>query len=104
KNISLICAPLRFDEAFGLYLSEAFAAGRPAVVPDTGSFKEVIGDAGVLYSPNDSENLTNALRKILTNPEIYEGCKENAIRLSHEKYSDKIAAEKLEKIYSDFML
>ncbi|MCL2416389.1 MAG: glycosyltransferase family 4 protein [Bacteroidales bacterium] len=100
KNISLICAPLRFNEAFGLYLSEAFAAGRPAVVPDTGSFSEVVGDAGILYSPNDSENLTNALREILTNPTIYDACKANAIRLSYEKYSDKIAARKLGRIYS----
>jgi len=104
KNISLICAPLRFDEAFGLYVSEAFAAGRPAVVPDTGSFSEIVGDAGILYSPNDSENLAKALQKILTNSAIYEGCKENALSLSREKYNDKIASEKLTKIYSDFML
>ncbi|MCL2415119.1 MAG: glycosyltransferase family 4 protein [Bacteroidales bacterium] len=104
KEISLICAPLRFDEAFGLYLSEAFAAGRPAVVPNTGSFSEVVGDAGILYSPNDSENLAKALQKILTNSVIYETCKEHTTRLSHEKYCDKIAAEKLQRIYSDLLL
>ncbi|MCL2027697.1 MAG: glycosyltransferase family 4 protein [Bacteroidales bacterium] len=99
KEISLICAPLRFNEAFGLYLAEAFAAGRPAVVPDTGSFSEIVGEAGVLYSPNDSENLTNALRKILTNSALYEQCKEQTLQISREKYNDRIVAEKLEKIY-----
>ncbi|MDR1951595.1 MAG: glycosyltransferase family 4 protein [Bacteroidales bacterium] len=103
NGISVICAPLRFSEAFGLYLTEAFAAGRPAVVPNTGSFSEIIENAGVLYSPNDSENLANALKKILTNPTLYEQCKDNALRISREKYNDKIVSEKLTKIYSELL-
>jgi len=99
KDISLICSPLRFNEAFGLYLSEAFAAGRPAVVPNTGSFSEIVENAGLLYSPNDSEHLTEALRKILTNPTLYETCRKNALRLSRERYNDAITAEKLLGIY-----
>jgi len=99
KDISLICAPLRFDEAFGLYLCEAFAAGRPAVVPNTGSFCEIVGNAGLLYSPNDSEHLAEALHKILEDAVLYEKCKENAITLSHEKYNDIIAAKNLLGIY-----
>ena len=89
KDISLICAPLRFNEAVGLYLCEAFAAGRPAVAPNTGSFSEIIENAGLLYLPNDSEHLAEALSKILTNDVIYEKCKENALRLSRERYNDK---------------
>jgi len=94
---------LRFNEAFGLYLGEAFAAGRPAVVPSTGSFSEIIGNAGILYSPNDSENLAKALQKILENPTFYESCKEHALQLSREKYNDRIAAEKLVKVYSELL-
>jgi len=100
KEISLICAPLRFEEGFGLYLAEAFAAGRPAVVPDTGSFREVVGDAGVLYAPNDSENLANALREILLDSVVYQGCSERAELLSRERYNDVVASKKLETIYS----
>ncbi|MCL2291416.1 MAG: glycosyltransferase family 4 protein [Bacteroidetes bacterium] len=103
KDISLICAPLRFNEAFGLYISEAFAAGRPAVVPNAGSFSEIIENAGLLYAPNNSEQLTEALRKILTNPVFYDNCKGNALRLSHERYSDVTAAEKLLRIYSQLV-
>ena len=100
KDISLICAPLRFNEAVGLYLCEAFAAGRPAVAPDTGSFSEIAGNAGTLYSPNDSEQLAGALRKMLIAPDLYNNCKENALRLSHERYNDAIAAKNLLEIYS----
>jgi glycosyltransferase involved in cell wall biosynthesis len=103
KEISLICAPLRFNEAFGLYLAEAFAAGRPAVVPDTGSFNEIVGPAGILYSSNDSEHLTQALKKMLENPSVYEECKENALQISREKYSDAAVSEQLLNIYSKLL-
>jgi glycosyltransferase involved in cell wall biosynthesis len=99
KDISLICAPLRFNEAFGLYLCEAFAAGRPAVVPNTGSFSEIIGDAGLLYAPNDSAHLTEALRKILTNSSVYENCTESALKLSCERYNNATAARELMKVF-----
>ena len=101
KDISLVCVPLRFNEGFGLYLSEAFAAGRPAIVPNTGSFSEIVGNAGLLYLPNESEQLAEALKQILTNNVMYENCKENALRLSHEKYNDAIASENLLKVYSN---
>jgi len=103
KDISLICAPLRFNEAFGLYIGEAFAAGRPAVVPNTGSFSEIVGNAGLLYSPNDSEHLAEALRKILTDNALYEKCKENALTLSRERYNDVAVAKKLLEIYSKYV-
>ena len=103
KDISLICAPLRFNEAFGLYLCEAFAAGRPAVVPDTGSFSEITGKAGLLYAPNDSENLTEAIRKMLTDDVFYEKCKVNALQLSKERYNDSVTSGKLLKIYNSLV-
>ena len=99
KDISLICAPIRFKEAFGLYLCEAFAAGRPAVAPDTGSFSEIVGNAGLLYSPNDSEHLAEALKKMLGSCVFYEECKENAIQLSQERYNDAMTAENLLRVY-----
>jgi len=99
KDISLICAPIRFNEAVGLYLCEAFAAGKPAVVPGTGSFSEIVGDAGLLYSPNDSEHLAEALTLMLTDHVLYDKCKENALHLSHERYNETTAAEHLIKIY-----
>jgi len=99
KDISLICVPLRFNEAAGLYLCEAFAASRPAVAPDTGSFSEIIGNAGLLYSPNDSEHLAEALKQALIDNDIYNKYKENALSLSREKYKDTVTSENLLKIY-----
>jgi len=103
KDISLICVPLRFNEAVGLYLCEAFAAGRPAVAPDTGSFSEIAAKAGLLYSPNDSEQLAAALKKMLCDNALYEKCKENALQLSRERYNDVATVKGLLKIYEKFV-
>ncbi|MDR1897671.1 MAG: glycosyltransferase family 4 protein, partial [Prevotellaceae bacterium] len=70
-EITVISVPITFDEGVGLYLCEAFAAGRPAVEPDTGSFREITENAGVLYSPNNSASLADAIEKILTNDELF---------------------------------
>ena len=45
RKITVLSVPLRFQEGVGLYLCEAFAAGRPAVEPNTGSFAEIVGMA-----------------------------------------------------------
>ncbi|MCL2502286.1 MAG: glycosyltransferase family 4 protein [Bacteroidales bacterium] len=104
RDISLICVPLRFNEAIGLYLCEAFAAGRPAVAPDTGSFSETIENAGLLYAPNNSEQLAKALKQMLTEPASYEQYAQNALDLSRQRYNHELSAQKLGDIYSQFKI
>ena len=95
KDISLISVPLTFDESVGLYLCEAFAAGRPAVEPATGSFPEITGEAGFVYSPNNSDSLADALEKLLANENLFEQCSAKALEMAQKRYNDKLMAEKL---------
>ena len=99
KQITIISVPLTFDESVGLYLCEAFAAGRPAVEPATGSFPEITGEAGVTYSPNNSDALADALEKLLTNETLFRHCSEKALEMSQKRYNDVVMAEKLAKNY-----
>ena len=99
KQISVISVPLTFDEGVGLYLCEAFAAGRPAVEPASGSFPEIIGDAGIVYSPNSSDALAEALEKILTDKDLYERCCQKALEMSLNRYNDKVMAKKMIECY-----
>lgn len=103
KGITVQSVPIRFDEAVGLYLCEAFAAGRPAVEPATGSFPEIVGEAGVLYSPNDSEQLADALELLLLDESRLEKCRSNALHLSETRYNDAIAAQNLVTIYQNLI-
>ena len=100
RDISLICVPLRFDEGAGLYLCEAFAAGRPAVEPSTGSFDEILGNAGVLYSNNTPDVLADALETLFADKNLFKRCCNNAKRLAETRYNDKISAKQLTEIYT----
>jgi glycosyltransferase involved in cell wall biosynthesis len=55
-------------EGFGLPPAEALACGVPAVVLDTSSLPEVVGDAGVLVPAGDSAALAAALARLVAEP------------------------------------
>ena len=103
RKITVLSVPLRFQEGVGLYLCEAFAAGRPAVEPATGSFAEVVGDAGLIYEPNDAEHLADALEKMLTDKPFYDKCKESAWTLARERYDDVVLAKQLTAFYDKLL-
>jgi len=95
-SCSLTCVPLRFNESVGLYLCESFAAGIPVVEPNTGSFPEIVGEAGILFSPNDSVTLAKALERAFNNlPELQPKARETALK----HYNDTTMAEQLLAIY-----
>jgi glycosyltransferase involved in cell wall biosynthesis len=95
KQISVICVPVTFDESVGLYLCEAFAAGRPAVEPATGSFPEIADAAGMVYAPVSSDALANAIEKLLADEDLFKRCCEKALELSLTRYNYNVMAEKL---------
>ena len=99
SEISVISVPITFNESVGLYLCEAFAAGRPAVEPATGSFPEIVGDAGLLYSPNNSDSLADALEKLLTDTNLYNQSVDKATELSVMRYDERILADQLLDVY-----
>lgn len=101
RDISVICVPLQFEESIGLYLLEAFAAGRPAVEPAIGSYAEIIGKAGVVYNENTVEGLYEALLRIFTEPRLMENCRQEALRLTAERYSSERAGHELISFYEE---
>ena len=98
-SISIISVPLTFEEGVGLYLCEAFASGVPAVAPSTGSFPEIIGEAGQLYQPNTPVKLADALEKMLSDETLYKEAAIKAKEKASEVYNDQILAGKLHEIY-----
>jgi glycosyltransferase involved in cell wall biosynthesis len=99
KEITAICVPITFPESVGLYLCEAFAAGRPAIEPLAASFPETVDEAGVLYSPNSSDALADAIEKLLTTDGLWERCRKNALELSRARYNEGVLAEELYEVY-----
>ena len=103
SQISVISVPITFGESIGLYLCEAFAAGRPAVEPATGSFPEIVGEAGLLYAPNNSEALAEALEKLLSDTLLYNQSVDKAVNLSSTRYNESILSDQLLALYKQYV-
>lgn len=67
----LLCFP-SYYEGFGLPPLEAMASGCPVIAGNRTSIPEVVGDAGILLDPFDSDGFVYWMREILTNEDLKE--------------------------------
>ena len=68
-----------FTESFGLVLIEALACGKPVIGSNIGGIREIITeDVGLLIDPHSSEDLANAIDKILQDEDLMNNFKSNA--------------------------
>ncbi|MGH2862282.1 MAG: glycosyltransferase family 4 protein [Solirubrobacteraceae bacterium] len=67
----VLCAPSLGGESFGMVLTEAFAAGLPAVASDIAGYRDVVRDGinGLLVPPGDAQALSAALRELSEQPD-----------------------------------
>jgi glycosyltransferase involved in cell wall biosynthesis len=66
-DITVLCVPALYGEAFGLYNLEALACGVPIVAPRHAAHPEVVEatGGGLLFEPNNNEALDDSLRALL---------------------------------------
>ena len=57
-------------EGFGLPAAQALQMGLPVIAGNRSSLPEVIGDAGILVDPTDTESIAAALARMVDNPEL----------------------------------
>jgi glycosyltransferase involved in cell wall biosynthesis len=62
-----------YFEGFGLPVVEAMQCGVPVIAGNQTSLPEVVGDAGLLFDPFDTQALVKALTQVLDNPEYRAG-------------------------------
>jgi len=63
-----LCAVPSLYEGFGLPAGEAMACAVPVIATSAGALPEVVGDAGVLVPPADSQALAAAIIELMDNP------------------------------------
>ena len=88
---------------FGLPPLEAMACGTPVITSNTSSLPEVVGDAGIMIDPKDSELMADKMYEILKNEKLWNEMKNKGLKRSKMFQWDD-AADKTCQIYESIML
>jgi glycosyltransferase involved in cell wall biosynthesis len=97
-NAAEVLAHPAFYEGFGLPPLEAMACGLPVIVSNVASLPEVVGDAGLLIDPHESDELTVAMWRVLNDDELRKEMVEKGLRQAG-RFSWKRAARETLEIY-----
>ncbi len=88
-------------EGFGMPAGEAMACGVPVISTSGGALPEVVGDAGVLVPPADSEALRRAIVALLDDPQRQRRLAEAGLARVKHSLTWRHAAEKTVHVYRE---
>jgi glycosyltransferase involved in cell wall biosynthesis len=88
-------------EGFGMPAGEAMACGVPVISTTGGALPEVVGNAGILVPPADSEALRQAIVSLLDDPERRKRLGEEGMTRVKNSLTWRHAAEKTVGVYRE---
>ena len=81
-------------------LFEAMALGKAVIVSDVGDMGNILGNkTGVVIEPDSVDSLVEGIDKVVSDRGFARDIGKNARGLCIRKYSCKVMAEKVQKIY-----
>ena len=98
SSASLLAYPSLY-EGFGLPPLEAMACGCPVVTSNTSSLPEVVGQAGIMVDPYDTDALAQAMRQVLTDDKLRDDMVRKGLEQS-ERFSWEKTAEQTLEVYN----
>ena len=101
QSLDVLSVPTVYRESKGLPALEALANAVPVVLPDHGSFPEIIANTGggLLCRPHDAESLAEKLAELIADPQLAKTCGEHGQRRVHERYEAGQMADQTRQLY-----
>ncbi len=90
------------SEGFGLPVIEAMAAGTPVITSNTTSLPEVVGQAGILVDPLDTEKLAQVMHQVLSDKNLRKDLINKGLGQA-KKFNWAKTAEQTKKIYFELI-
>jgi glycosyltransferase involved in cell wall biosynthesis len=87
------------QEAFGLVLVEAMAFGKPVISTNFSGMPYVVGDAGLLVEPRNPKALAEAVRKIISDPELAVKLGANGKKRVEELFEKDVVCKGIRETY-----
>ncbi|WP_298314762.1 glycosyltransferase family 4 protein [uncultured Aquimarina sp.] len=94
-----------FIKSYPVKMFEYMAASLPVIASDFPLFKEIIegNDCGICVNASNPDEIANAIKYIMDNPEEAKKMGENGRRAVIEKYNWEKEVEKLSKVYANII-
>jgi glycosyltransferase involved in cell wall biosynthesis len=86
-------------EGFGLPVLEAMACGCPVITSNVSSLPEVCGDAAILINPDNVDEITDAMERVLSDGKLREEMKRKGLKRAKMFSWEKAARETLQVYY-----
>ena len=102
--IDIFVCPFK-DEAFGRVVIEAMALGKPVVAYNHSALQELIknGEYGILVTPEDERELTEAILKLLDDPDLRKKLGEAARKSAQERFDLKFTIDRIQQLYEEIL-
>lgn len=97
SHAHVVVVPSLAGEVFGLVLAENMQRALPLIVSDLGSFKEVLGDTGLIFRTGDSADLARQVGRMLDDPQQAASLGQRAFARAERQFScAKMVSEHME--------
>jgi glycosyltransferase involved in cell wall biosynthesis len=93
----------KIREQFGRVIVEAMASGVPVIGSTCGAIPEVIADAGLVFTENDSESLAEKLECLIRNADLRLNLAQAGRRRVEENYTWNRVAEGIFSLYLEVL-
>jgi glycosyltransferase involved in cell wall biosynthesis len=91
-----------FHEGFGITLLEAMACGTPVITSNVSAMPEVVGDAGVLVDPNDSQTVADEVYRLIEDPIYYQELRDKGL-IRVKSFTWEKVAEQMTMVYDKLL-
>jgi glycosyltransferase involved in cell wall biosynthesis len=101
-HAKFVVVPSGWYETFNRTQMEAFAKGTPVVASRLGSMQAIVdhGRTGLLFSPNDPDDLVRQVRWLLASPQAYARMRLAARQEFEARYTAQAGHDRLMRIYA----
>ncbi|NQT13087.1 MAG: glycosyltransferase family 4 protein [Planctomycetes bacterium] len=105
QSLSVMSVPTVLPEAKGLPVLEAWANAVPAVLPDHGTFPELVQQTGggLLCEPNNPAALAETLVKMISDPVLATECGRRAQAAIRERFHAPLMAQRTIDLYRELL-
>jgi glycosyltransferase involved in cell wall biosynthesis len=101
QSLDVMSVPTVYRESKGLSILEAWANATPVVLPEHGTFPELVADTGggVLHAPEDPRAIAAALRELILNLPAADEMGRQGRQAITDRYTDEVMARRTLDLY-----